>query len=90
MYQPSAKTIALLEDLERRIDPQVEEDFLSQWRSFLNGKFTGEIFTPKRKTVTLKRCRRGGYNLVFLLQSASVSLLPSTVTEPSLSRNLTI
>ncbi|MBQ6989925.1 MAG: hypothetical protein IJN58_02610 [Clostridia bacterium] len=52
MYQPSTETIALLEDLERRIDPQVEEDFLSQWRSFLNGKFTGEIFTPKRKTVT--------------------------------------
>ncbi|MBR4866984.1 MAG: hypothetical protein IKU11_09855 [Clostridia bacterium] len=52
MYQPSAKTIALLEDIERRIDPQVEEDFLAQWRSFLAGEFTGKIFTPKRKATS--------------------------------------
>jgi hypothetical protein len=27
MFQPSKTTIAMLEDIERRIDPEVEEDF---------------------------------------------------------------
>ncbi len=49
MYTPSQTTLALLEDIERRIDPSVEEDFQSQWRDFLYGKFDGEIFIPARK-----------------------------------------
>ncbi|MBR5868211.1 MAG: hypothetical protein IKZ21_02090 [Clostridia bacterium] len=52
MYRPSTQTIALLEDLERCIDPVVEDDFLAQWRSFLKGEFPGSIFTPRRKAVT--------------------------------------
>ena len=50
--KPSETTIALLEDLERRIDPDTEEDFKAQWRDFLYGRFTGEIFTPKRKKLS--------------------------------------
>ena len=49
MYTPGKTTLALLEDIERRIDPSVEEDFQSQWRDFLYGKFDGEIFIPARK-----------------------------------------
>ncbi len=52
MFQPSQKTLALLEDIERRIDPEVEEDFQNQWRAFLYGRFDGEIFTPTRKRLS--------------------------------------
>lgn len=49
MLKLSADTVALLEDVERRIDPEVEEDFVSQWRRFNYGGFDGDVFTPKRK-----------------------------------------
>jgi hypothetical protein len=49
MYQPSKQTIAMLEDIERRIDPETEEDFQNQWRDFLYDRFDGEIITPVRK-----------------------------------------
>ena len=52
MYQPSKQTIAMLEDIERRIDPDVEEDYQQQWRDFLYDRFEGEIFTPVRKQHT--------------------------------------
>jgi hypothetical protein len=42
----------MLEDIERRIDPEVEEDFSEQWRGFLKDTFTGDIFAPRRKKVT--------------------------------------
>ena len=37
-----------LEDLENRIDPEVEERLLADWRQFLDGNFKGEIFSPRR------------------------------------------
>jgi hypothetical protein len=37
-----------LEDLERRLDPQVEEDLFGQWRAFADGAFSGGIFSPRR------------------------------------------
>ena len=52
MYTPSAKTLALLADIERRIDPAVEEDFQNQWKAFLYGEFDGDIFTPERKRLS--------------------------------------
>ncbi|MBQ8407794.1 MAG: hypothetical protein IJY39_02905 [Clostridia bacterium] len=52
MFKPGAKSIALIEDIERRIDPEVEEDFLAQWRSFLFGGFKGELFSPIRKKLS--------------------------------------
>ena len=50
--RPGKTTLALLEDIERRIDPEVEEDFKAQWRTFLYGGFEGEIFTPRRKKLS--------------------------------------
>ena len=49
MFQPSKETLALLDDIERRLDPDTEEDFRAQWRDFLYGKFDGEIFSPRVK-----------------------------------------
>ena len=49
MFIPSKETLALLEDIERRIDPEAEEDLTRQWEDFLFDRFTGDIFSPKRK-----------------------------------------
>ena len=48
----SNETIALLEDIERRIDPETEEDFVNQWRDFLWNRFEGDIFNPERKKLS--------------------------------------
>ena len=45
----SQYTLDLLADIEERIDPEVEEDFLAQWRKFWNDEVTEVEFTPKRK-----------------------------------------
>ena len=37
-----------LEDLERRIDPEVEETLWAAWTAFVDGNTTGEIFSPRR------------------------------------------
>ncbi len=52
MINLSKETIALLDDIENRIDPDIEDDFCEQWRNFLYGKFTGDIFRPQRKKVS--------------------------------------
>ena len=46
--QLSSKTIALLEDIERRLDPETETDFENQWRDFLFDCFDGELFAPEK------------------------------------------
>ncbi len=38
-----------LEDLERRISPEVEDDLERQWYDFWNNKNQDELFNPKRK-----------------------------------------
>ena len=38
-----------LEDLENRIDPEVEDDLRQQWRSFASGEWKGDIFSPRRR-----------------------------------------
>ena len=48
-YKLSVETLALLEDIEARIDPETEEDYKSQWRDFLFDRFEGDIFSPVRK-----------------------------------------
>ena len=45
-------TVRLLDDIERRIDEETEEEFADSWRRFLEGKFEGEYFSPCRKTVS--------------------------------------
>ena len=49
MPELSRETKALLDDLERRIDPEVEDEYISGWRDFLLDRFEGDIFVPKRK-----------------------------------------
>ena len=46
------ETERLLNDLEDRIDPETEDDFLAQWDVFLSNGFTGGIFTPERRRVS--------------------------------------
>ncbi|MBE6559735.1 MAG: hypothetical protein E7662_01315 [Ruminococcaceae bacterium] len=45
-------TLALLEDLEKRIDPETEDDLYNQWNEFWENKCKDVIFTPKRKKIT--------------------------------------
>ena len=52
MVRLSKTTVAMLEDIERRIDPAVELDFREQWRGFLKNEFQGDIFCPRRKKIT--------------------------------------
>lgn len=51
--QLSDNTLRLLETLENSIDPETEDDYLAQWREFLDGHFPGEIFTARRKKTTV-------------------------------------
>lgn len=37
-----------LDDIERRIDPEVEEELSRQWQTFATGRFTGDLFSPRR------------------------------------------
>ena len=48
MKELSRDTVALLEDIEDRIDPDTEEQFEGQWRDFLFDRFEGELFCPTR------------------------------------------
>ena len=43
-----------LDDLEKRIDVEVEEDLLAQWRRFCAGKWPEDVFTPRRKRTAIK------------------------------------
>ena len=52
MRQLSSQTIALLEDIERRIRPETEEALDASWLAFLRGEFEGEIFHPGRDVLT--------------------------------------
>lgn len=44
-----------LDDLEKQLDPEVEDDLWQQWVAFTEGRYTGDIFSPKR----LRPCRPG-------------------------------
>jgi len=37
-----------LDDLEERLDPVEENRLMQQWRGFLDGRFEGDIFSPRR------------------------------------------
>lgn len=51
--QLSSYTRALLDDIERRIDPETEEDLAAQWARFWSGGFDGALFHPARKKTSL-------------------------------------
>jgi len=48
----SEYTLALLDDIERRIIPEVEDDYISQWERFWSCKAGEVIFSPMRKRVS--------------------------------------
>ena len=82
MFKISQETRALLDDIEKRIDPAAEDDFRQQWQEFLDGKFEGEIFTPCRRTVSESAvlCRDinindaiGNYELMLASQMEGIS-----------------
>ena len=52
MINLSRDTLALLDDIEARIDPETEEDFAARWEDFLFDRFEGDIFSPHRKKLT--------------------------------------
>jgi len=49
MINLSKDTLALLDDIEERIDPDVEDKYQAEWKDFLYGRFDGELFDPVRE-----------------------------------------
>jgi hypothetical protein len=45
-------TLALLDDIERRIDPETEEDYCNQWNNFFDKKIDEKVFYPRRKVLS--------------------------------------
>ena len=91
MFELSKKTLAILDDIEHRIDTATEEDFQNQWRDFLYDKFEGDIFIPKRKKLSqpnapLPRININDaindYDLMMQSQLAIVSRALSKPNEP--------
>ncbi len=52
MITLSQQTLALLDDIERRIDPESEESMAAQWHDFLYDRFDGDIFQPYREKIS--------------------------------------
>ena len=48
----SQNTLELLADIENRISPEVEDDYISQWQNFHDDKCADAIFVPKRKALS--------------------------------------
>jgi hypothetical protein len=83
-------TKSLLSDIEERIDPEVEEDYLLQWKKFWDGENSDAIFTPERKKTSLPKIEIKGVHindaiddleLMLMAQLAGVSRALSTKTE---------
>ncbi len=45
-------TLSLLRDIERRIDPEVEDDYIRQWEDFFAGECRERVFRPVRIRVS--------------------------------------
>jgi hypothetical protein len=74
--------VNLLNDIEERIDPEIEDDYNRQWEDFLNNKFCGDIFTPQRKKLSPPKVKLNrifindaidDYELMFLKEVQGVS-----------------
>lgn len=59
----SQYTLDLLKDIEERIIPEVEEDYVDQWKNFWYGDITEKIFTPKRKVVSESKIEVKQFNI---------------------------
>ena len=75
MFKLSNETKALLEDIERRIDPETEEDYKQQWKDFLYGKFNGDVFTPCRKKVSDPAVKMRNININDALEDYELMLV---------------
>lgn len=49
----SEYTLSLLDDIERRISPETEDDYVRKWQDFYQGKCEEAIFVPRRKTTSV-------------------------------------
>lgn len=61
MIELKPQTLALLDEIESRIDPEIEDDFRRQWSDFLHHRFTGDIFSPKRRQKSASSRPAGTY-----------------------------
>ncbi len=52
MLKLSDYTLSLLEDIEKRIDPDTEDDYRAQWESFWRGEAREQVFVPRRKKIS--------------------------------------
>ena len=75
MFQFDKAVIEIAEDIERRIDPDAEEDFRRQWDDFLHGRFEGEVFTPWRKTTSLPTVTAPKININDAIEDYNAMLL---------------
>lgn len=75
MFEFDKSVIALAEDIERRIDPESEEDFKRQWEDFLFGRFQGDIFTPMRNKTSLSSVEAPRININDAIEDYNVMLL---------------
>ncbi len=75
MLSLKPETLALLDDIESRIDPETEEDFAAQWKTFLDGKSNEDIFRPRRKKTSLPGVPIPGININDALSDVETMLV---------------
>lgn len=75
----SDKTLEILDDIERRIDPETEEDFQKQWEDFLYDRFDGEIFTPRRTKPSPVGCELPAININDAIEDYELMLVSELV-----------
>ena len=63
MMKLREETAALLEDIERRIDPETEETLNERWLRFLRGEWEEDIFRPARDRRTPPGTELPGINI---------------------------
>ena len=56
-------TLALLADIERRIDPETEEDYREQWKNFWYNQTDVPVFRPERKKVSAPAIELKSFNI---------------------------
>jgi hypothetical protein len=54
MIELKPQTLALLDEIESRIDPEIEDDFRRQWSDFLHHRFTGCCFSKRMRKLFIK------------------------------------
>lgn len=59
----SKETLSLIEDIECRIDPDIEADLEKQWLDFTYDRFDGDIFCPERKRISVSGVDLPGINI---------------------------